>query len=198
VHLGEVRAEEAIDTSIDAYLGDFNETRSVVSLSYDQIKRYHTNNIVIDSALNLSSLRTGTPYLWGSGDWAKGIDCSHFTMKIFQEVAQPYKEYLTTENLADISESNGLKRVPKEQMRPGDLLVYGFLDENQKWHGHVVILVDKDYTDGTGRRGLVVGSHGGLGVQFITYGGFPDVYREQGKLQAVLRLSSAFADVYQP
>jgi hypothetical protein len=186
----EARAEETSDTSIDSFLGDAEDTREIVPLNYEQLKEFHTGNIVVDSALNLSLLRTGTAYVWGGSDWNKGIDCSHFTMKVLQEVAQPYNEYLTTRDMIDIVESNGLKRVPKNQMRPGDLLVYGFYDADHNWHGHVVVLVDENYVNSNGKRGLVVGSHGGLGVEFIVYGGFPESYRDEGKLQTVLRPSS--------
>ena len=60
----------------------------------------------------------------------------------------------------------------------------------QAWHGHVVILVDAGFSAG-GRRGLVVGSHGDLGVEFLTYDGFPDYFRERTiTLRNVLRVDT--------
>jgi hypothetical protein len=119
-------------------------------------------------------------------------------MRIFQDVAQPYNEYMTTRDLANLRSANGLTRVAKNDMRPGDLLVYGFYDQDNAWHGHVVVLVDKEYVHGSGKRGLVVGSHGTFGVAFITFEGFPETYREDGKLVAVLRATNSFRKQQSP
>ena len=95
---------------------------------------------------------------------------------------------MTTSTLKNIKKSNGLKKVSVEEMKKGDLLVYGYYDSKGKWHGHVVVVVYESYSAG-GFQGLTVGSHGGgAGVRFITYRGFPHYYRKENvKLYNVLR-----------
>ncbi|MEZ4741667.1 MAG: NlpC/P60 family protein [Bdellovibrionota bacterium] len=165
-------------------------TRDVINLSVSELEGYKTGDVYLDTMLTLALLRTETVYKWGGDDWRKGVDCSHFTMKVYQDAAQYYNSYLTTSTLKNITNANGLRKVAKEDMQPGDLLVYGYYDEDGKWHGHVVILVDQSFRE-NGKKGLVVGSHGGIGVKFISYTGFPEYYRSRNiTLRNILRVES--------
>ena len=51
--------------------------------------------------------------------------------------------------------------------------MYGYRDADGAWHGHVVILVDKNGRN-TGHKGLMLGAHGTpvSAVQFVTAEGF--------------------------
>ena len=183
------------ESPIDDFLNheDLQRNRTVVDLVYQDIKSFHLDNIYLDTLLNISLIRTGTPYKWGGSNW-NGIDCSHFTFKIYQTVGLYYSKYMTTYILKDVKDKNGLIAVPPSEMKPGDLLVYGFYDQNKQWHGHVVLLVDSNYSNekytGDNSTGLTVGSHGdGIGVEFIIYEGFPNYYiAPYVKLRTVLRI----------
>lgn len=181
-----------IDVLIDAKLGldkmsRFDNTRLI--LNKDQIiKSYWGDSVHKDAILYLSYVREGVPYLFGGNDWTKGIDCSHFTMRIFQELGLYYRYYQSTILLKSIVKENGLESVPLSEVKFGDMLVYGFYDKGGEWNGHVVILLDSIFKRGN-FSGLVVGAHGGMGVRFLSYKGFPHYYRESSvKLQNVLRL----------
>ncbi|HCR31106.1 MAG TPA: hypothetical protein DIV79_13925 [Opitutae bacterium] len=92
--------------------------------------------------------------------------------------------------MANQRSGNALESVPFEDARPGDLLVYGYRDDKKRWHGHVVILVDK-YGHATGHKGLVLGAHGGdvMAVQFVTFEGYEENYFKNPRmsLRNVLR-----------
>ena len=181
-----------IDALIDTKLGlnretSFDNTRLI--LNKDKImKRYRGENVHKDALLYLSYVRDGTPYLFGGNDWTgRGIDCSHFTMRIFQDLGIYYHNYQSTILLKSVVNENGLKSIPLDKAEFGDMLVYGFYDQDGTWNGHVVILLDRKFKRGS-FTGLVVGSHGGMGVKFISYKGFPHYYRESAtKLRNVLR-----------
>ncbi len=183
--LGEYSLGDILNTSDD------DGTSSVVALTYDDLKNFHTGNPYIDTVLNLSMIRQGVSYTWGGNEWMTGVDCSHFTMKVYQAVSNVYNKYYTTNMLRKIEDENGLYSVSSvDEIIPGDLLVYGQVNsETKEWAGHVVIVVDKEYKNGDD-TGLVVGSHGGgLGVRFITYKGFPHFYKQQSSpLHKILRV----------
>jgi cell wall-associated NlpC family hydrolase len=135
----------------------------------------------------------GVPYKWGGSDLAKGIDCSNFTWLLYREIGAPYAKYHRTAVLARWKDGDGLAPVPFDEARIGDLLVYGHFrnpERRRRWHGHVVILIDKEGSL-TGHRGLVLGAHGSEvgSVQFVTYRGFDEGYYKEPKmtLRNVLR-----------
>ncbi|HIG26552.1 MAG TPA: hypothetical protein EYQ50_01655 [Verrucomicrobiales bacterium] len=96
--------------------------------------------------------------------------------------------------MARLTRFTGLTPAPIRDADIGDLLVYGYYDatNGNKWHGHVVILIDKTGRL-TGHKGLVLGAHGGEvgSVQFITFKGFEHGYfkNPRMKLRRVLRVS---------
>ncbi len=133
----------------------------------------------------------GTPYDWGGEDLRAGVDCSNYTWLLHRGLGLPYRRYLNTRRLADHTQGNGLRSVPHDAARPGDLLVYGYHDDNGRWHGHIVILIDPT-GEYTGHPGLALGSHGrpANGVQFVTYPGYTHGYwrRPEQRLHNVLRV----------
>jgi len=158
--------------------------------NYADIEKYYTDNNSINILFDLGIIHQDTPYLWGGNSWELGIDCSHFAWKAMNEAGLYYSNYLTTEDLKNIKDTNGLVEVKKEDLAPGDLLVYGYYSGNDEWIGHVVILVDSDFK-GTTYNGLVLGSQNGEGVSFISYAGFPSYYRVFWmKLRKILRIKS--------
>ena len=187
--------DKDIDALIDKKLGldaqSFDNTRLI--LNKDKVmQRYKGDSIHKNVLLYLSYVREGTPYLFGGNDWTRGIDCSHFTMRIFQDFGLYYNYYQSTILLKSVVKENGLQSVSIDKAEFGDMLVYGFY-ERGNWNGHVVILLDSEFKQGN-FKGLVVGSHGSIGVKFISFKGFPHYYRERStKLWNVLRLSS-FSD----
>jgi hypothetical protein len=160
---------------------------AIVSLDYASLRRMLPGQLAIDTAMQIGLVRRGVPYKWGGDNWVDGLDCSHFTRKIFDIGGTGYSRYMTTAQLRDHVSGDGLSMVEPHAMRPGDLLVYGYEDD-EGWHGHVVVLIDASYNHPSGLRGLVLGSHGSIGVQFVSYPGFPEYYREPHiTLRRVLR-----------
>lgn len=185
----------AIDTKGEAPIDDFfsfdgPKTREVVKFDYESLAKIKNGELAWDTLSNVGLIRVGTPYLWGGDDWIKGLDCSHFTKKILEIVGKDYAEYLVTEQLKNIKDEKGLISVPASEMKTGDMLVYGAYDAESKWHGHVVILMDADYSY-QNFKGLALGSHGTVGVQFVVYEGFPHYYRSKDiPLVNVVRVKS--------
>lgn len=60
----------------------------------------------------------GNRYVWGGESLTKGVDCSGFTMKIYQR----YGIYLPHSSRAQ--PNHGIK-ISRDQIRPGDLIFYG-------------------------------------------------------------------------
>jgi cell wall-associated NlpC family hydrolase len=128
------------------------------------------------------------PYKWGGTSLTKGIDCSNFTWQVCRSIGLPYTRFYSTMVMSRLRGNEGFERVDFEKARTGDLLVYGYRDqnENDRWRGHVVILVDKS-GKATGHQGLVLGAHGAniRSVQFVTYDGFEDGYFGNPKMKLV-------------
>ena len=70
----------------------------------------------------------GNRYVWGGESLTKGVDCSGFTMKIYQK----YGIYLPHSSRA---QPNHGTKISRDQIRPGDLIFYG----NGKSINHVAI-----------------------------------------------------------
>ncbi len=138
----------------------------------------------IGRLVNAARPTIGIPYRWGGTQLDKEIDCSNYTWQLYRKVGLPYDRFLSTMQLSSLQRSNGLRHVSFDEAAAGDLLVYGYRDENKRWHGHVVILVDLDGSR-TGHKGLVLGAHGGsVGqVQFVTFSGFDAGYFKDPKMR---------------
>ena len=88
---------------------------------------------VSDTRVNLVNYAlqfVGNKYVWGGTSLTKGIDCSGFTMKIYQK----YGIYLP--HYSGSQPSYG-KKIKKSELQPGDLIFYG---ENGKIN-HVAIYI---------------------------------------------------------
>lgn len=59
----------------------------------------------------------GNPYVWGGESLTKGIDCSGFTMKVYQH----FGIYMSHYSGSQASEG---KRISENQLKPGDLIFY--------------------------------------------------------------------------
>lgn len=155
---------------------------------------FHTDNPIFNDVLMQTQYHAGdVPYVWGGDSWEKGIDCSHYTRRIYLDAGVDYGPYIVTQTMKGIHNNRYFQEVSYEDARPGDLMVYGYKSLfTKKWHGHVVILVDKDYRSSYGKKGLVAGSHGKVGVEFVSYVGFPNFYRYPFyKLRKILRVKDA-------
>lgn len=156
-----------------------------ITLSQSQLARLKQTNPLVDSLVRESLSSIGTPYKWGGSNLKKGIDCSNFTWQLYQKIGLPYDRYLGTQFMSRIHRNGPFKRITFKESRPRDLLVYGY-SSNKQWHGHVVILMDKDGKQ-TGIKGLTLGAHGGKinAVQYITYEGFNAGYFKHPRLKLV-------------
>jgi cell wall-associated NlpC family hydrolase len=116
----------------------------------------------------------------------EGIDCSNYTWQLYRFLGMGYDRFLSTMALSRLDRANGLHKISFEDALAGDLLVYGYRDEAERWRGHVVILVDKDGGT-TGHRGLVLGAHGGSvdEVQYVTFSGFDNGYFKDSQMRLV-------------
>ena len=72
----------------------------------------------------------GNRYVWGGESLTKGVDCSGFTMKLYQR----YGVYLPHSSRAQ--PNHGMK-ISRDQIRPGDLIFYG----NGKSINHVAMYI---------------------------------------------------------
>lgn len=155
---------------------------------------FHTENQIFNDVLMQTQTHIGVPYVWGGNSWTKGLDCSHYTRKIFQDVGIDYGPYIVTATMKNINNSKHFHEVSYADALPGDMLVYGYKSLfSRQWHGHVVILIDKHYRSSHGKSGLLAGAHGKVGVQFISYNGFPNFFRYPFyRLKKILRVKGVF------
>ncbi len=72
----------------------------------------------------------GNRYVWGGESLTKGVDCSGYTMKIYQK----FGIYLPHSSRA---QPNHGTKISRDQIRPGDLIFYG----NGKSINHVAIYI---------------------------------------------------------
>lgn len=164
----------------------------VVNLTPSQIDRIGSSNRNLQKVIDTGSQSLGVPYKWGGASPSKGIDCSNFTWLTYRASGFPYQRFHGTRQMSTMTNADGLRNITFDQAKAGDLLIYGYTDARKKWHGHVVILIDKDGS-ATGHRGLALGAHGGnvRKVAFITYTGYDQGYYKlpQYKLKNVLRVT---------
>ena len=80
--------------------------------------------------VNFALKYVGGKYVWGGTKLGKGVDCSGFTMKIYQK----YGIYLPHSSRAQ--PGHGTK-ISRDQIRPGDLIFYG----NGSSINHVAIYI---------------------------------------------------------
>ena len=110
---------------------EINDLEGYVSADYVKIKtELKTGNTMkeLNYGSGISNTRVdlvnyalqfvGNPYVWGGTSLTNGVDCSGFTMKIYQR----YGIYLP--HYSGSQPSYGTK-ISREQMRPGDLIFYG-------------------------------------------------------------------------
>ncbi len=170
------------------------EEVTVVLLSESAVEKAAATGETIGRLLKAVPPTIGVTYRWGHADLENGIDCSNYTWQLFKKVGLPYERYLNTQKMSTLKKGYGLHQVSFDEIAAGDLLVYGYRDDKEKWHGHVVIAVDLD-GKATGHKGLVLGAHGGAvgKVQFVTYKGFTSGYfrNPQMRLCNVLRSDEA-------
>lgn len=88
---------------------------------------------VIDFAKSL----TGTPYLYGSTDPARGFDCSGFITHVFAkfDIVVPR---------SSIDFTNVGKEVPVTEAKPGDLILFTGTNPDEKFVGHMGIVVENN------------------------------------------------------
>ena len=84
-----------------------------------------TGQDVVDYALQF----VGNPYVWGGEDLENGVDCSGFTMKVYEHFGY------TLPHNADTQTGYGVQ-VSEDEMLPGDLVFYY---DNDGSVGHVAI-----------------------------------------------------------
>ena len=76
----------------------------------------------------------GTRYVWGGESLTKGIDCSGFTMKVYQKFG------IKLPHLSRSQPAYG-KKISRSQIRPGDLIFYG---EGGSRITHVALYIGND------------------------------------------------------
>ena len=72
----------------------------------------------------------GNRYVWGGESLTKGVDCSGYTMKVYQKFGISLPHY-------SVSQPNYGKKISRDEIRPGDLIFYG----NGKRINHVAIYI---------------------------------------------------------
>lgn len=185
---------EAQPPAVAESTAETNRTVQVVPATDALLEAAGKGGDTIRQLIEAARPTLGVPYEWGGTQLEKGVDCSGYTWQLFRKIGLPYNRYLDTRALSQLKEAHGLRRIAYEEAVAGDLLVYGCRDEAREWHGHVVILVDKD-GQRTGHKGLVLGAHGPPvdAVQFITFTGFEEGFYKtpQKRLCNVLRVDGS-------
>ncbi len=110
---------------------DYNGGDAYVSKDYVEIKKILTHAITITEArygagvsdvradlVNYAMRFLGNPYVWGGTSLTKGIDCSGFTMKIYERYGVSLPHY-------SVAQAQCGTRIKASQAKPGDLFFYG-------------------------------------------------------------------------
>jgi len=89
----------------------------------------------VDSAIHLGLQFLGTPYRYGGNSPVSGFDCSGFIHYVFKhlEITLPR----SSRGYASIGES-----IPKEEVQPGDVLLFKGRNSQSSLIGHVALVVD--------------------------------------------------------
>ena len=92
----------------------------------------------------------GTPYVWGGESLTKGVDCSGFTMKVYQKFG------IKLPHLSRSQPAYG-KKISRSEIRPGDLIFYG---EGGSRITHVAIYIgNNQIVHAAGKRsGVIIGN----------------------------------------
>ena len=110
---------------------DYNGGDAYVSKEYVEIKQILTHAITITEArygagvsdvradlVNYAMKFLGNPYVWGGTSLTKGIDCSGFTMKIYDRDGVSLPHY-------SVAQAQCGTRIKASEAKPGDLFFYG-------------------------------------------------------------------------
>lgn len=171
-------------------------TITVVPASEELISRASAGGTTIRAVLAAAKPTIGTPYEWSGASLTGGIDCSHYTWLLYRSIGVPYGRYMRTREMATLRRHAGFTQTTLAEAQPGDLLVYGYRDDDGTWHGHVVILVDKTGRI-TGHQGLVLGAHGTpvSAVQFVVADGFDQGWFKTPEMRFLNALRPSVPDV---
>jgi len=146
---------------------------TVVPVSDTLLSQAAAGGTTIRLLLEAAKPTIGTPYQWAKASLSEGIDCSHYTWLLYRAIGVPYPRYMRTKEMSTLRRHPGFSQTTFADARPGDMLIYGYRDDDGTWHGHVVILIDRT-GHLTGHQGLMLGAHGTpvSAVRFVTTPGF--------------------------
>lgn len=148
---GEAPSNEDADTAYYTYIDQ--EAYSYILYEKMCNKTYNgPGNAVVAYAEQF----VGTPYVWGGSDLTKGVDCSGFTMKVYEHFG--YRLF----HLVSLQYKAG-REVPLEDAQPGDLFIYKTNDKADFLH------VEMYYG-----KGQVIGANGSVQIRYMFYMGIPD------------------------
>lgn len=125
-----------VKVEVDDYVGYVS--KDYVSLAVklktgNTLKELSYGEGVSDTRVNLVNYAlqfVGNRYVWGGESLTKGVDCSGFTMKVYQKFGVYMPHYSG-------SQPSYGKKIKKSELQPGDLIFYG---ENGKIN-HVAIYI---------------------------------------------------------
>lgn len=125
-----------IKVEVDDYEGYVSAdyvTLSVKLKTGNTLKELSYGQGVSDTRVNLVNYAlqfVGNRYVWGGESLTKGVDCSGFTMKVYEKFGIKLPHYSG-------SQPSYGKKIKKSELQPGDLIFYG---ENGKIN-HVAIYI---------------------------------------------------------
>ncbi len=90
-----------------------------------------------DDFLSFAKSLTGTPYLYGSTDPARGFDCSGFISYVFNHF-----KYTVPRSSVDFTHFG--REVPEAEVKPGDLILFTGTDSTIRVVGHMGIVAEND------------------------------------------------------
>ena len=100
----------------------------------------------------------GTPYLWGGNDLSVGVDSSGFVQAIYKEVGYGLPRTFELPRTSQ-AQKESLDEVSLDNLKPGDLIFYGSLEDNKINHVAIYIGEQKVIHAANMREGVIISDY---------------------------------------
>ncbi len=113
-----------LKVEVDNYVGYISKdyvTTKVTLKTGNTMKELTYGNGISDTRVDLVNFAlqfVGNRYVWGGESLTKGVDCSGFTMKVYEKYGVTLPHYSGSQPAYG-------KKISKSELKPGDLIFYG-------------------------------------------------------------------------